>query len=283
MKLPHDLFFLSIQPNRLKEDDKRALHQLAGQLLDVGERVRFAHVQPSLTHLVKGKVNMSGAEVDALWRRGLDPGDTLITPQAPGAAQVKKLERNGGVVAQWIMGPKEARASHPVSVKWGANHYLHRSLAGASPLVPPLESCLYNDTCGGKVESSDVPGLGSSDLLVLVDDGGAVDNSTLQAALDSRRAASGEEGPRLAIGVLESHLPRHERLALLGRAAILVSTWAPGPSWTIAEAAMLGVLPILVMDSGGIDRADLGFGALPRVSVRKRAVPETSVKLRAQH
>ena len=152
------------------------VHLLAATLVRAGARVRMAYVSPRLAHVVGdatavAAVNMTEAEVAALFADGVGPEDTVVAPEvapefvaiaddghvphsrgtstdASVAAHVAAVERRGGVVARWMLGASEGwgdAVSPRVSVHVGGSWYLHDAFAGSGPAkvtVPVLDGLL---------------------------------------------------------------------------------------------------------------------------------------------
>ena len=118
------------QPNlRYRSGGALVMHQLAGALRRQGACVRMAYVHPRLASHVgadAGAVNLSEAEAAALFAEGIGPEDALVStevapefalveddahvPHSAGvssedsvAANVRAVERRGGVVARWML------------------------------------------------------------------------------------------------------------------------------------------------------------------------------------
>ena len=264
------------------------LHQLAGTLLREGACVKMAYVNRKLARHVSTSsalvdtVNMSHLEVQRLFEQGLGAADTLIAaeidplfvvieeeipyPHLPPvhtstAADVRRavraLERNGGVVARYMLGHFEGwgdSVSSEVSTHFGGSIFLHKAFAGSGML--PVPGPLNDSTCLQAREwRSSIGGLSSTmverklfydsngnlSALVAYDDDTDIDHGALQNELDACTTYL----PYRLVAKQFKGLSYDETLPIFRSAVVFVDLHMPGSERATLEFMQFGAVNVL--------------------------------------
>ena len=277
------------QPNlRYKSGGALVMHQLAGALRRQQACVRMAHVHPRLAPHVGDTKNLSEAEVTKLFAEGIGPMDTLIStevapefalveddsrvPHSSGtssedsvAANVRAVERRGGVVARWMLAAARDwgdRVEWRVSTHFGNSHLSHRAFAGSGPemqIVPVDDEVLAYYT-QWRLDSADVKAAAKrfdNVTLVAYDDDMTVDDDALQRALERAWAGVPLPPPR---ALRFAGFSRNETRAVFRRAAAFVDTALPGLEAAVWEFALFDAAPVLASWDHGTRGGDFDDG-----------------------
>ena len=267
------------QPNlRYRSGGALVMHQLAGALRRQGACVRMAYVHPRLASHVgadAGAVNLSEAEVSALFAEGIGPEDALVStevapefalveddahvPHSAGvssedsvAANVRAVERRGGVVARWMLAAARDwgdRVEWRVSTHFGLSRALHRAFAGSGPerqIVPVDDEVLayYAEWQSMAAELKANEKRRGDVTLVMYDDDMSLEADDLQRALEQEwaRARVALPPPR---ALRFAGFSRNETRAIFRRTAAFVDTALPGLEAAVWEFALFDAAPVL--------------------------------------